>query len=54
MNLSHVPCTAHKLNLIVQQSLLLSDNEDTEPNTNANESDLKNLLKKVSSHCWIF
>lgn len=46
MNLSHVPCTAHKLNLIVQQSILLSDNEDTRLNTDTNESDLKNLRKK--------
>lgn len=40
MKLSHVPCTAHKLNLVIQQSLLLSDYEETRPVTNSNESDL--------------
>lgn len=54
MNLSHVPCTAHKLNLIVQHSLLLSGKEETRPDTNTNESDLKNLLKKCRAIVGFF
>jgi len=36
IKLSHVPCTAHKLNSVIQQSLLLCDNEEIRPVTNTN------------------
>jgi len=46
MNLCHLPCIAHKLNLIVQQALQLSDDEGVGPENNSDEGDLKLILKK--------
>lgn len=47
MNLPHVPCTAHKLNLVVQQALQLSDNEDG-LDDNTDECNLKKYLRSVA------
>jgi len=49
MGLSHLPCTAHKLNLIVQKALKLSDNEEITPDDNTDERDLKKIFKKCRS-----
>ncbi|XP_050062434.1 E3 SUMO-protein ligase ZBED1-like [Aphis gossypii] len=46
MNLSHLPCIAHKLNLVVQKALQLSDDEGVGPENNSDEGDLKLILKK--------
>jgi len=47
MNIQHIPCTAHKLNLIVQKALYL--NEDDSVGDESNELDsvkIKLILKK--------
>lgn len=47
MNIQHIPCTAHKLNLVVQQALYL--NEDDSVGDESNELDsvkIKLILKK--------
>ncbi|XP_060879286.1 E3 SUMO-protein ligase ZBED1-like [Metopolophium dirhodum] len=41
MDIPQIPCTAHKLNLIVQQSLEISEEDDTDET-----GGLKNILKK--------
>ncbi|XP_015375592.1 PREDICTED: zinc finger BED domain-containing protein 1-like [Diuraphis noxia] len=46
MDLSHLPCIAHKLNFAVQNSLKLSDNQEIGPSDDIDESDLKELFKK--------
>jgi len=46
MDLSHLPCIAHKLNFVVQYSLKLSENQETDPSDDADESNLKKLFKK--------
>lgn len=46
MDLSHLPCIAHKLNLVVQNSLKLSGNQETDPSDDTEESNLKKLFKK--------
>jgi hypothetical protein len=55
MNLSHIPCTAHKLNLVVQQALKLCDDETVgSENNNSDEEDLKLILKKCRSIVGFF
>lgn len=54
MGLSHLPCTAHKLNLIVQKALELSDNEEIGPDDNTDESDLKKIFKKCRNIVGFF
>lgn len=46
MNLSHLPCIAHKLNLVVQKALQLYDDEGVGSENNSDEGDLKLILKK--------
>lgn len=54
MNLSHLPCIAHKLNLVVQQALKLSDDEGVGPENNSDEGDLKKILKKCRTIVGFF
>ena len=54
MNLSHLPCIAHKLNLVVQNSLKLSDNQEIDPSDGIDESDLKKLFKKCRDMVGFF
>lgn len=47
MNLPHIPCIAHKLNLIVQQSLRLTKiTNDNETTFDHADNNLKTILKK--------
>ncbi|KAL4125996.1 hypothetical protein QTP88_010228 [Uroleucon formosanum] len=54
MDLSHLPCTAHKLNLVVQNSLKLSDNQEIDPSDDTDKSDLKKLFKKCRNMVSFF
>ncbi|XP_022165682.1 zinc finger BED domain-containing protein 1-like [Myzus persicae] len=54
MNLSHLPCIAHKLNLVVQQALKLCDDEGVGPENDSDEGDLKNSFEEMPYHSWIF
>lgn len=55
MDLSHLPCIAHKLNLVVQNSLKLSDNQEIDPSSDdTDESDLKKLFKKCRNMVGYF
>ncbi|XP_050062310.1 E3 SUMO-protein ligase ZBED1-like [Aphis gossypii] len=44
MGIQHMPCIAHKLNLVVQHALYLTDDAEAGDNTYAEQ--LKNILKK--------
>jgi len=48
MGIQHIPCTAHKLNLVVQQALYLTDDDKAGDNANYEEK-MKNILKKCRS-----
>lgn len=54
MNLSHLPCIAHKLNLVVQQALKLCDDEGVGPENDSDEGDLKTVLKKCRTIVGFF
>jgi len=55
MNLPHVPCTAHKLNLIVSQALMTDIDYDDQVSFEDNDADqIKFLLKKCRSIVGIF
>jgi len=54
MNLSHLPCIAHKLNVVIQQALKLSDNEGVGPENDSEEGDLKTILKKCHTIVGFF
>jgi len=46
MGIQHIPCTAHKLNLVFQQALYLTDEEEAGDITN-DAAKLKTFLKNV-------
>lgn len=52
MNIPHVPCAAHKFNLIVQQALQI--NEDDTTGTEQDANTLKNILKKCRNIVGFF
>lgn len=54
MNLAHIPCTAHKLNLVVQQSIKCNDDEEVGPEDNTDEGNLRTILKKCRSIVGFF
>lgn len=54
MNLPHLPCIAHKLNLIVQQSLQLNEIINENEATNDEDDNLKNILKKCRNIVGFF
>lgn len=56
MDLPHLPCIAHKINLIVQKTLQLIDYEENEDSLTDNnyEEDLKKILKKCRSIVGFF
>jgi len=55
MNLPHVPCTAHKLNLIVSQALMTSIDYDDQVSFEDNDADqIKFLLKKMQKYSKFF
>lgn len=51
MHIQHIPCTAHKLNLIVQQALQLSENGTTEEQQ---DLELNAILKKCRNIVGFF
>lgn len=51
MNLPHLPCIAHKLNLIVQQSLQLTEIINENVATLEHEDDDDDSLKKILKTC---
>jgi len=54
MDLLHLPCIAHKLNLVVKNALKLSDDEEINVNDNTDESDLKKIFKKCRNMVSFF
>ncbi|CAI6342938.1 unnamed protein product [Macrosiphum euphorbiae] len=55
MNLPHIPCTAHKLNLIVSQALMTNIDYDDQVSFEDNDADqIKFLLKKCRSIVGFF
>jgi len=55
MDLPHIPCTAHKLNLIVSQALMTNLDYDEEVSFEDNDADqIKLLLKKCRGIVVIF
>jgi len=53
MGIQHVPCTAHKLNLVVQQALYLTDDDGAGDNPN-DAAKMKNIFKKCRSIVGLF
>lgn len=60
MNIQHIPCTAHKLNLVVRNALSLTDNDvnvdgNIENNDDgSSDSRLKEILKKCRNIVGFF
>lgn len=50
LKIGHIPCTAHKLNNIVKNSLQL-DSEELLPN---NQAEIRTLYKVMPFYCWSF
>lgn len=48
LGIQHVPCTAHKLNLVVQQALYLTDDNEAGDYQN-DATKMKNIFKKCRS-----
>jgi len=48
LGIQHVPCTAHKLNLVVQQDLYLTDDNEAGDYQN-DATKMKNIFKKCRS-----